>query len=42
MNVVECYLDAYEQIYIHFAKYELFLNYSNCLTQVHYYLQECW
>jgi hypothetical protein len=25
MNVVECYLDAYEQIYIHFAKYELFL-----------------
>jgi hypothetical protein len=24
-NFVECFLDAYEQTYIHFAKYELFL-----------------
>jgi len=25
MNSVTCFLDAYEQTYIHFAKYELFL-----------------
>jgi hypothetical protein len=25
LNLVECFLDAYEQTYTHFAKYELFL-----------------